>query len=1230
MKEIYTLPKAAPTFTNKVVDKKKLKQLMSWMFTTYKAGVTSHIVDKVKELGFQYATEAGISISIEDLKVPPKKQYIVKSATQQNSIIEKKYTRGETTIIERLQNTITSWGRASESIKNEVIKYFEVNEPLNPVYMMASSGARGNMSQVRQLVGMRGLMSDPHGQIIGLPIKSNFKEGLTATEYIISCYGARKGVVDTALKTANSGYLTRRLVDVVQDIVVREKNCNSTHGVLIRKKEYLHYDSLSLTLKMRGRCLFDTLCTPDQCKPIARQNECLNNLLTQNIISKGINSISIRSPLTCISSQFVCQLCYGWNLTTESLVDLGEAVGVLAAQSIGEPGTQLTMRTFHTGGVFTGEFAEQINAPFNGIIEIPNHAKTNPIKTRHGNDALLVEKNTHIRLWGFQNENTTLEIKPGSLLFLTNNEQFKKGQILAEQPLKTTSVTEKVTKELINETIGEVFLSNVSEEENEVYFEEFTNSKEIQNSLWILYGDVYSIPTHAKIIATEQSSVIKGDALAVYETKSEQSGIIKLEKDKSDKITLITASAYLENAIVTTETKEQDTNKRSFLKFENGKKFLLLYNNGERVQNLETIAILENDIYSTETGGLILYFNSAPTLEETKKPRSIYWIPEETHIINKPISLLIATNQSLVTKGQEIVKGIKSCHDGFLSITSSGDYLKEVSVKPGELYSSDKINPLFKPGLFFPGEEIVPGLIAKDTCYVEAVNIGTRKNLLLRTAIIYTVTDENTYLQQKLFENESTSIKLKITQKTTIKSTSKIKSIEPITLVSTYITVKIQSPNTRTFAELEFCQPGKNLGTIMKLCISEEMLIKWDTFAQSNQSFVKNKLHVHNGQRITPGITIAESKLLCEKDGIITNITALNQLENKLLVLTKKHNETISIGYNTPQTEPGRLVYKWQPLANGVFSPCNGYIMSIKNNLITIRHGTPYLTSCNSTIYVDHLGVVDKNNILAKFTLEQPKTGDIIQGLPRIEEILEARKPKEICQLARRNGRIKIETDEHECSTLKVIENKSEPIKYQIRSSQKMYVSNKQLVNVASKLTEGTPNLHEVLSIFFTYYTNELKQSSATRLALLKTRRYLVNEVQNVYQSQGVHISDKHIEIIAKRMTSKVQVNSSGDTTLLPNELIELEQFEEANGAILESKGKSATYSPVLLGITKTSLNTNSFLSAAGFQETTRVLSRAAIEGRKDSLTGLKENVSTGRLIPAGTGYNQTAALVPE
>jgi hypothetical protein len=387
-KKLLSLKTSQKYYWNQTFDKGRLKNFVLWFFLKYGEHKTVQLVEELKTIGFQYATKAGISLGIEDLKIPEKKSLLLLEAENLSLSTIKQFKRGEITEVERFQRLIDTWHRTSERLKVEVIENFEETDVLNPVYMMAFSGARGNISQVRQLVGMRGLMSNPQGQIIDFPIRSNFREGLTLTEYIISSYGARKGIVDTALRTANAGYLTRRLVDVAQHVIISRTDCRTTRGIFLTDMKEGNKIIYSLQNRLIGRVLARDLYKNQQ-KIASKNSEISGELAT--VIAMNYKKVFVRSPLTCQTNKLVCQLCYGWSLAQGNLVSIGEAVGVVAAQSIGEPGTQLTMRTFHTGGVFSGNVSDQIKAPFDGIVIYKNPIAGKLIRTPEGKIAFLTK-----------------------------------------------------------------------------------------------------------------------------------------------------------------------------------------------------------------------------------------------------------------------------------------------------------------------------------------------------------------------------------------------------------------------------------------------------------------------------------------------------------------------------------------------------------------------------------------------------------------------------------------------------------------------------------------------------------------------------------------------------------------------------------------------------------------------------------------------------------------------
>ncbi|MFC6118971.1 DNA-directed RNA polymerase subunit beta' [Macrococcoides bohemicum] len=332
----------------KPFNKKFLGQIIAEVFNRFHITDTSMMLDRMKDLGFKYSSRAGITVGVSDIVVLPDKQDIIGLAEEKVDRVTKQFTRGLITESERYAAVIEIWTKAKDDIQAKLMNSLD---DLNPIFMMSDSGARGNASNFTQLAGMRGLMANPAGRIIELPIKSSFREGLTVLEYFISTHGARKGLADTALKTADSGYLTRRLVDVAQDVIVREPDCGTDRGLLvsaIREGSELIEPFIE---RLEGRYSRETVRHPETKEILVKVNELITPEISKQIVDAGIEEMHIRSAFTCNSRHGVCEKCYGKNLATGEKVEVGEAVGTIAAQSIGEPGTQLTMRTFHTGGV---------------------------------------------------------------------------------------------------------------------------------------------------------------------------------------------------------------------------------------------------------------------------------------------------------------------------------------------------------------------------------------------------------------------------------------------------------------------------------------------------------------------------------------------------------------------------------------------------------------------------------------------------------------------------------------------------------------------------------------------------------------------------------------------------------------------------------------------------------------------------------------------------------------
>ncbi len=513
-------------FINTTVDKKKLGSLLSDVYERFGTARTAELANSLKNLGFRYATKAGVTISIDDLDVPEAKKGLISAAEKEIEAAQKRYERGDITEVERYNKVIDTWSATTDALTKEVVDNFD---RLNPVYMMAFSGARGNISQVRQLVGMRGLMADSQGQIIDLPIKANFREGLNVTEYIISSYGARKGLVDTALKTADSGYLTRRLVDVAQDVIVREADCGTKRGIDMQPISEGDKDMVKLSERIYGRSLAEDVVNPETGEVIARLGELVTRKLSTTIEGalKKPKKVKVRSPLTCESQYGVCQKCYGWSLTNNRLVDQGEAIGIIAAQSIGEPGTQLTMRTFHTGGAVSGGASRnQVKAPAKGTVSFKIQSRS--IRTAYGDVMEQTTRDGNMKVVSGEKEHT-IPIPIGSFLHVTSGSEVTAGQVLCEYdpPGQKKNLTERATKDITADISGRIMFQGFQADEKRDRQGNISRTANRAGIIWVLEGDVYNLPSGAHVVVKDGQEVNALDVLAEIQITSEHGGEVR-------------------------------------------------------------------------------------------------------------------------------------------------------------------------------------------------------------------------------------------------------------------------------------------------------------------------------------------------------------------------------------------------------------------------------------------------------------------------------------------------------------------------------------------------------------------------------------------------------------------------------------------------------------------------------------------------------------------------------
>ena len=728
--------------------KKELAKLIAELYKRYGFEKTSSLLDDIKAFGFHYGTLAGITVGIEDLKIPETKKEILENAEKGVAEVEKQYKAGEIINEERYRKTVSIWAEATEKVTKDMMDNLD---EFNPVYMMANSGARGSIAQMRQLGGMRGLMADTQGRIIEMPIKANFREGLNILEFFMSSHGARKGLADTALRTADSGYLTRRLVDISHEVIVNHDDCGCEHGIVVSDLMDAGEVIEKLSERIYGRTLAKDLIHNGEV--IATRNTLINDELIKKIEELDIREVEIRTPLTCKLEKGVCRKCYGLDLSNHKEILKGEAVGVIAAQSIGEPGTQLTMRTFHTGGVATAasvqsDYKADVSGKvkFRGISTLVNEEGKEIVVSQNGR--LIIGKHRY-------------EIQSGSILHVKDGDAVKKGQVLVE-------------------------------------------------------FDPYQTP----IITSEEGKV---------------------------------------------------------------------------------------------------------------EFRDIY-----------------------VRENIDVKYGVT----------------EKVAIKPVE--SSD-VNP-------------------------------------------------------------------------------------------------------------------------------------------------------------------------------------------RIIIYTKDNRR--------------------------------------------VEYAVPY----GAYLMVNEGDIVKKGQIITKILKTGEGNKDITGGLPRVQELFEARNPKGKAILSEFAGRVVFSDKKKKGMRLILIEDPEtgELIQeYTVPVGEHLVVTNEMLIEKGAKITDGPVSPHDILKI----------------KGLVEAQQFILESVQQVYREQGVTVNDKHIEIIVKQMFQKVKIKEVGDSLFLEDELIEKKIIERENEKLISNGKNPATYEPVIQGITKAAVNTESFISAASFQETTKVLANAAVEGKIDKLEGMKENVIIGKRVPGGTGF---------
>nr|YP_010571042.1 RNA polymerase beta'' subunit [Ilex venusta]UZG91088.1 RNA polymerase beta'' subunit [Ilex venusta] len=1329
--EVLMAERANLVFHNKVIDGTAMKRLISRLIDHFGMAYTSHILDQVKTLGFQQATATSISLGIDDLLTIPSKGWLVQDAEQQSLILEKHHHYGNVHAVEKLRQSIEIWYATSEYLRQEMNPNFRMTDPFNPVHIMSFSGARGNASQVHQLVGMRGLMSDPQGQMIDLPIQSNLREGLSLTEYIISCYGARKGVVDTAVRTSDAGYLTRRLVEVVQHIVVRRTDCGTVRGISVSPRNGMMPERIFIQTLI-GRVLADDIYMGARC--VATRNQDIGIGLVNRFITFRAQPIPIRTPFTCRSTSWICRLCYGRSPTHADLVELGEAVGIIAGQSIGEPGTQLTLRTFHTGGVFTGGTAEQVRAPSNGKIKF-NENLVQPTRTRHGHPAFLCSIDLYVTI---ESEDIlhNVNIPSKSFLLVQNDQYVESEQVIAEIRAGTSTLNfkERVRKHIYSDSEGEMHWST------DVYHApEFTYGNvhllPKTSHLWILLGQPCRSSLVSPSLHKDQDQMnahslsVKRRYISNLSVTNNQVRHKFFRSDfsgkKEDRIpdyselnriictgrcNLIYPAILPENSdllaksrrnrfiipLQSIQERENELMPRSDISIEipiNGifrRKSILAYFDDPRYRR-KSLGITKYgtiEVHSIVKKEDLIEYRGVKEVRPKyqMKVDRFFFIPEEVHILPGSSSIMVRNN-SIIGVDTQITLNTRSRVGGLVRVERKKKRI-ELKIFSGDIHfpgETDKISRhsgvLIPPGTGKTNSK--ESKKWKNWIYVQRITpIKKKYFVLVRPVVTYEITDginlatlfpldllqERDNVQLRVInyilygngkpirgisdtsiqlvrtclvlnwdqDKKSSSIEEARASFVEIKTKGLIRDFLRIDLVKSSIsyTRKRNDPSGAglisdngsdrtninpfsfiyTYSKARIQESlNQNQGTIHTVLNKNKECQSLIILSSSNCSRMGpfNDVKYHNVIKESiqkdPPIPIRNSLGSLGTAFQIANFYSFYHLITYNPILVNNYfqldnlKQTFQVLKYYLMDENGKF-YNPDPRSNIILNPFNlnwyflhhnyceetstiislgqficenvciakngphlksGQVLIVQGDSVVIRSAKPYLATPGATVNGHYGEILYEGDILVTFIYEKSRSGDITQGLPKVEQVLEVRSINSIA------------------------------------------------MNLEKRVEGWNECITGILGIPWGFLIG-------AELTIVQSRISLVNKIQKVYRSQGVQIHNRHIEIIVRQITSKVLVSEDGMSNVFsPGELIGLLRAERMGRALEEA----ICYRAVLLGITRASLNTQSFISEASFQETARVLAKAALGGRIDWLKGLKENVVLGGMIPVGTGF---------
>ena len=1239
-------------FFNAEAGGRALSDLIHRCFNELGTRATTEVLEKVQKLAFEYATLSGISPGIADYIIPGNRNELVSQA--QAKIANLLGNDAATEREEHENEQIRIWFDAIAEVEDEMFltlpeeetplvergdsrkvhPYVDPNglevhnttvKGFSPVHIMADSGARARKNPFMQISAIIGLKAKQDGTILTEPIKSSYREGLSVLDYFNSTYGSRKGLVDTAMKTAASGYLTRKLVDVAQDVRVTTEDCGTLNSI-----QKFATEGGDLAFKISGRTAAEDILNPESGDILVPSGTVISAQMADQIDELGIRVVKVRSVLTCQTDDGICAKCYGNDLTTNYLVNVGEAVGIIAAQSIGEPGTQLTMRTFHTGGAVedvSEARQRRILSKANGSVHFRDFQPGRTVE-KEGELWVAIENRANLDGPAYKVQQVNhphCQLRQGELLSekqYTENAERYKGFDTKTWLYEVTAVLDTDCNLQVGDRLSQ---AEYVKAQIDYGFQRFVTPKyrvsRVQHpKLSLTVGTELTEAEIEQLRADTRQGINgewhyldaeTGDRIAIESltaNSNQQSAISSQPSTDSQQPTADSLSASFNRVYCITEI-DKKTSKD--FGFKVGDEVAP----GEIAPLLNPFEVEAKPVYAVHTEVNEFTVGQTLTAREYEDARTEYQQLERAFKVEKqdverhyvtavyhaecPLEIGEELNASALARAHRRFTGFDAQR---LRHRITQVYHPDCPLKPGDLISESEAKQFDEsyPGFVTSQSTSTAGgfeaerlyrvtSVNHSDCPLEVGELLTQKESSsnrrhykgFEVSRHYEVTHIEDGTTAFSIGQRLTEIEYKALRKTDASLPEKVKGL--------YHVVSVHHP------ELDL-----EVGTEL----SEQ---EYRTYHRQFKGFDAELVY-----RITEDSRDIDERL---ELGTILPSKEYRALDRANLQVTHTVTEVhhpnckYAAGDELPDAEYNEAAKRYPGF------DVDELALRMRIEVETPDgNRVPHVIPTGYSFSLTEGDSIQKGETLAELH-ERTANLDIVAGIPRVTELFEARRPKrgEAAEIAEIEGYVQSAGTKAGIPTYRIEHEGYESRLYQI-PDEKRRVAEGDWVNAGEPLTDGYLNPHDILTIGRTTIEGVSVEGEEAVWA------YLVDEVQKVY-GKGT-INDKHVETIVRQMLTKIRITEPGDTNFYPNDEVQRRQFERVNGEIEETGGVPATGAPILQSISKASLSTDSFISAASFQQTTKVLTDAAVSGQTDRLFGLKENVILGRLIPAGSGFS--------